>query len=230
MSSPRAARNTLTRDRVMDGALALADRDGLDGLTIRALAADLGVKPMAIYHYVASKDVLLDALVDRVFAEVPLPRPEDSWRDQLAERSRSMRDLLARHRWALSVLETRSHPGPSTLVAHEAVLDVLRRSGFSVEASAHAFALLDAFVYGYALQESMLETAGLPDSPADLRAGMDLRAFPRIAETAALYTASTDYVFASSFEIGLGAVLDAIAGFADRFPDPSRPVTESEVR
>lgn len=223
MSSPRAARNTLTRERVMDGALALAARDGLDALTIRALAADLGVKPMAIYHYVASKDVLLDALVDRLFAEVPLPRADgsDGWREPLAERSRSMRDLLARHRWALSVLETRAHPGPATLAAHEAVLEVLRGNGFSVEASAHAFALLDAFVFGYALQESMLETAGLPDSPADLRAGMDLAAFPRIAETAALYTASTDYVFASSFEIGLGAVLDAIAGFADRFPDRS---------
>ncbi|MGR0219932.1 TetR/AcrR family transcriptional regulator [Agromyces sp. ZXT2-6] len=222
MSSPRAARNTLTRDRVMEGALALADRDGLEALTIRALAADLGVKPMAIYHYVASKDVLLDALVDRVFAEVPLPRADsDGWREQLADRSRAMRDLLARHRWALSVLETRAHPGPSTLAAHEAVLDVLRRAGFSVEASAHAFALLDAFVFGYALQESMLETAGLPDSPADLRAGMDLAAFPRIAEAAALYAASTDYVFASSFEIGLGVVLDGIAGFADRFPDRS---------
>jgi AcrR family transcriptional regulator len=225
MSSPRAARNTLTRDRVMDRALALAEREGLDALTIRALAADLGVKPMAIYHYVASKDVLLDALVDRVFAEVPLPRADegdgDGWREPLADRSRAMRDLLARHRWALSVLETRAHPGPATLAAHEAVLDVLRRSGFSIEASAHAFALLDAFVFGYALQESMLEAAGLPDSPADLRAGMDLAAFPRIAETAELYTASPDYVFASSFEIGLGAVLDAIAGFAARFPDRS---------
>lgn len=225
MSSPRAARNTLTRDRLMEGALALADRDGFEALTIRALAADLGVRPMAIYHYVASKDVLLDALVDRVFAEVPLPRADDDgddgWRGPLAARSRAMRDLLARHRWALSVLETRSRPGPATLTAHEAVLDVLRRAGFSVEASAHAFALLDAFVFGYALQESMLETAGLPDSPADLRDGMDLAAFPRIAETAELYAASTDYVFASSFEIGLAAVLDAIAGFADRFPETS---------
>lgn len=227
MSSARAARNTLTRDRVMDGAVALADRDGLEALTIRALAADLAVKPMAIYHYFASKDVLLDALVDRVFAEVPLPRASeddesgDGWREPLAARSRAMRDLLARHRWSLSVLEARAHPGPATLAAHEAVLDVLRRSGFSVEASAHAFALLDAFVFGYALQESMLETAGLPDSPADVRAGMNLAAFPRIAETAEFYTASTDYVFASSFEIGLAAVLDAIAGFADRFPDPS---------
>lgn len=218
MPSPRAPRHTLDRERVLTSALELADRSGLDALTIRGLATNLGVRPMAIYHYVTSKDELLDALVDLVFSEVSTPLGAD-WRTELSRRSASLREALSRHRWALPVLETRAHPGPATLAGHEAVLDVLRRAGFSLRATAHAYAVLDAFVYGFALQEAMLETVGLPDSPAAVMEGMDLARFPRIAELAQMYANAPTYPFAASFEVGLNLVLDGIERFAGLFPE-----------
>jgi len=207
---------------VLSSALELIDRSGLDALTIRGLATNLGVRPMAIYHYVASKDELLDALVDFVFDEVYAPRAGD-WRSELVLRSTSLREALARHRWALPVMETRAHPGPATLANHEAVLDVLRRSGFSLRATAHAYAILDAFVYGFALQEAMLEAVGLPASSADVMEGMDLAGFPRVTELATLYVDAPTYPFVASFAVGLNLVLDGIERFTELFPEGAGP-------
>jgi AcrR family transcriptional regulator len=208
--SDRAPRNTLTRDRVLAGAFELADAKGLEALTIRALAAHLGVRPMSIYHYVATKDALLDALVDGVFETIARPSSSGDWRDELADRARSVRAAMAAHPWALSVMETRAHPGLANLAGHEAVLAVLREAGFSVEAAGHAFAVLDAFVYGFALQDAMLRQVGLDTDAAELRDGMPLEGFPHIAEQAERYVTDA-YPIADSFEVGLGIVLDGIA-------------------
>ncbi|MHA7277795.1 TetR/AcrR family transcriptional regulator [Arthrobacter sp. Hz1] len=222
MSTTRAPRNTLTHEKVVAAALELVDREGLSAFTIRELAARLGVRPMSIYHYTTSKEELLDALIDVVFGEVYLPHPEGNWREELLRRSVSMREALARHRWALPVMETRAHPGPATLARHEGVLAVLRASGFSLEASAHAYAILDAFVYGFSLQEAMLEVAGVPDSSADVVAGMDLARFPRVAELAAAYAEAEVYPFTASFDIGLRVVLDGIERIAETLPPSNR--------
>lgn len=215
MSSPRAPRNTLTRERLLHGALELADRGGLDKLTIRALAEHLGVKPMAIYHYIRGKDELLDAMVDAVFAAIAAPDARGDWRAELATRSRSMRAQLAEHPWALTVLETRANPGPANLAGHEAVLETLRSAGFSVAAAGHAYALLDAFVYGFALQEAMLSQVGLEDDAAELVDSMDFSAAPRIAELAAHYAEAEDYPMRASFEVGLELLLDALGSLRE---------------
>ena len=206
----RAPRNTLTRERVLTGALEIADVRGLEALTIRGLAEHLGVRPMSIYHYVATKDDLLDALVDAVFEELYLPSASGEWRDELTRRAASVREMLSRHPWALAVLESRPQPGPASLAGHEAVLDILHEAGFSVEASGHAFAVLDAFVFGFALQDLMLRSAGLADSAADVRAGMNLRRHPRLDEIAQHYAQAADYPLDRSFEIGLRIALDGI--------------------
>lgn len=211
MSRSRAPRNTLSRDRVVAAALESADQYGLESLTMRGLAAKLGVQPMALYHYVATKEELLDVLVDVVFAEIYIPRADGDWREELARRSQSLRDALRRHSWALSLMETRVTPGEANLGGHEAVLEVLRTSGFSVEATANAYAVLDAFVYGFALQEAMLRTTGLEDAADELAQGMDLSRHPRIAEQAAHYVAAREYPFAATFDAGLGFMLDGIA-------------------
>ncbi|WP_249423832.1 TetR/AcrR family transcriptional regulator [Nocardioides coralli] len=211
MSTPtRAPRNTLSRELVVENAVRLADRDGLGSLTIRALAAECGARPMAIYHHIANKEAILDAIVDAVYAEVHLPRADRPWRDELAERSRSMRAALARHPWALAVLESRRNPGAETLRGHEACLEILRTAGFSLPATAHAYALLDAFVYGFAVQEAMLDQAGLDDDPADLVEGLDLSRFPRMAEFASGHVLTEGYSFGSSFEVGLELTLDSL--------------------
>lgn len=208
--TPRAPRNTLTRERVLTGALEIADADGIDALTIRGLAERLGVRPMSIYHYVATKDDLLDALVDAVFEELYLPSASGEWRDELTRRAESVRAMLSRHPWALAIMESRSQPGPASLAGHEAVLDVLHHAGFSVEASGHAFAVLDAFVFGFALQDRMLRSVGLDSSAADLRAGMSLSGHPRLDAIATHHAEAEVYPLDASFEIGLRIALDGI--------------------
>ena len=126
----------------------------------------LGVKPMSVYHYVATKDEILDGLVDLVFAEIELPSPSGEWREEISKRARSAREVLGRHPWAIGLLESRTAPGPATLRHHDANIATLRAGGFSVAETAHAYALIDAFVYGFALQEASLPFEG-PDGAAD---------------------------------------------------------------
>jgi AcrR family transcriptional regulator len=203
---------------VVGRAVQLADRDGLAALTIRALAVECGAKPMALYHHIANKEAILDAIVDAVYAEVYVPAPDRDWRDELARRSRSMRAALGRHPWALSVLETRRNPGPATLLGHEACLEVLRSAGFSLQATAHAYAMLDAFVYGFALQEAMLRQVDLDDSAAELVEGIDLSGFPRMTEFATEHVLTADYSFASSFDVGLGLTLASLETLRATYP------------
>ncbi|MCB8957241.1 MAG: TetR/AcrR family transcriptional regulator [Nocardioides sp.] len=211
MSTPtRAPRNTLSRDLVVERAVRLADREGLGVLTIRALAGECGVKPMAIYHHVSGKEEILDAIVDAVFAEIYAPQVDGPWREELARRSRSVREALGRHPWALALMEARRNPGLATLAGHEACLEVLRSAGFSLQATAHAYAVLDAFVYGFALQETMLAQVDLDGSVDELVESMDLARFPRMHEFATEHVLQDGYAFAASFEVGLELVLDAL--------------------
>ena len=209
--APRAPRNSLTIDRVVAGAVELADAEGIDALTMRALATHLEVRPMAIYHYVANKDAILDAIVDAVFGEVYIPEATGDWRDELTTRSASMRAALGRHPWAVGLLETRPTPGIASLTNHNAVLDVLLTTGFSLPATAHAYAAIDAFVYGFALQEAMLNSVDLAGSAPELLAGMNLTDFPRITEFAMQHVMQPGYAFGNSFDAGLTMVLDGIA-------------------
>src|SRR6185436_5970109 len=160
-------RAPLTRERVLHGAIAIADAGGIAALTIRALADKLGVKPMSVYHHVANKDEILDGIVDLVFSEIDLPTTGGDWRTEIRRRATSARAVLRRHSWAIGLMESRTSPGPATLRQHDAVIGTLRGAGFSVEMTAHAYALLDAYVYGFALQEAALPFEG-PDNVAEI--------------------------------------------------------------
>lgn len=223
MSLPRAPRNTIDRERIIDRARGLLDEHGLEALTMRGLATSLGVRPMALYHHIATKDELLNVLVDSVFAEVSVPEGADEWRTELAHRSRSMREALMRHPWALPLMEALRNPGPASMRQHEAVLGLLRRSGFSLRAASHAYAVLDAFVYGFALQELMLSDTGLASDPQRVADGIDFSATPHMAELAQLYIDSETYPFVDSFDVGLDIVLDGLATIRERFSRDDRP-------
>jgi AcrR family transcriptional regulator len=218
-SSPTGRRGQLTRDRVLRGALAVADAGGIAALTIRSLAEELGVKPMTVYYYVANKDEILDGIVDIVFSEIHLPASGEDWRAQLTERARSARAVLRAHPWATPLMESRRTPGPVTLRHHDAVLGTLRTAGFTLAATAHAYALLDAFIYGHALQEAALPFEG-PDGPQDVAAPVrELMAagdYPHMTEMVVGYYLKPGYDFADEFEIGLRMVLDAITLLLDR--------------
>jgi AcrR family transcriptional regulator len=209
----------LTRDTVLRRAVALADDAGLPALSMRKLGDALGVEAMSLYHHVKDKSALLDGMVDEVFAEIELPAPELGWRTALRQRSTAVRAALARHRWAIGLLESRAAPGPATLRHHDAVLGCLRRDGFSVPAAAHAYALLDSYVYGFALQEASLPLpTGTPGTAAELARGILDAAtadYPYLTEMAAEHVSRPDYAFGAEFDVGLDLVLDAIATLHD---------------
>jgi len=197
----------------MGGALAVADAGGLAALTIRSLAHELGVKPMAVYHYVANKDEILDGIVDLVFAEIVLPSPDGAWRAEIAARAHSAREVLGRHRWAIGLLESRTSPGAATLRHHDSNIATLRAGGFSVVMTAHALAVLDGYVYGFALQEASLPFEG-PDSVAEVAGPiMELMAtgeYPHLVELATEHAMQPGYDFGDEFAFGLDLILDGL--------------------
>jgi AcrR family transcriptional regulator len=205
-----STRSRLSKERVLSAAMAIADRGGLPGLTIRSLAKELGAKPMSVYYYVASKDELLDSLVDVVFEEIELPDPKGDWREEMRRRAVSARARLKQHPWAIGLLESRTSPGPATLRHHDVVLACLRHAGFSLELTAHAYALIDSYVYGFALQEASLPFEG-PDSVGEVAEPiMTLMAtgeYPTMVEMATTYDLRPGYDFADEFEFGLDLIL-----------------------
>jgi AcrR family transcriptional regulator len=204
---------SLSREQVLRAAVAVADTRGLGALTIRSLAQELGVKPMTVYYYVATKEEILDGIVELVFGEIELPTPGGDWRAELRRRAVSARRVLGRHPWALALLESRTSPGPATLRQYDATIATLRRAGFGVAMTAHAYALLDSYVYGFALQEAALPFQG-PDSAATVAEPMMERGladeYPHLAELAREHIMRPGYDFGDEFEFGLDAVLDAL--------------------
>lgn len=209
----KPGRTRLSTERVLRAALAIADAGGLSRLTIRLLAEELGAKPMSVYYYVSSKDELLDLLVDVVFAEVELPDPEGEWREQMRRRAHSMRARLKQHPWAIGLLESRTSPGPATLRHHDAVLACLRHAGFTLQLTAHAYALIDSYVYGFALQEASLPFEG-PESVREVAGPimqlMASGAYPSMVEMVTDYYLQPGYDFADEFDFGLDLILDGL--------------------
>ncbi len=208
-----AERTPLTRDRLLRSAVRLADREGIGALTIRSLARDLGVTPMALYHHVHGKEEILDGIVDLVFAEIALPEPGEPWPAAMRRRAASARRALARHPWAVVLMESRTAPGPATMRHHEAVLASLRAGGFSVPAAATAAAVLDAFVYGFAVQEAALPFDGTPTPEVieGFRVHVDPQAYPYMAEMLTGHVAQPGYDFGAEFDRGLDLILGALA-------------------
>src|SRR3954465_4006696 len=111
----KPARGQLSRERVLEAAVALADRTGVESLSMRRLGEAVGVEAMSLYNHVANKEDLLDGMIDVVFSEIDLPSPEVGWRTAIRARAVSMRRALGRHRWAIGLMESRASPGATTL-------------------------------------------------------------------------------------------------------------------
>jgi len=212
-------RPPLTRDRVLRGALDLADRIGVDALTIRRLAAELDVGPMSIYHHVPGKEQILDGIVDLVFGEIDLPPEGLPWKDAMRRRCVSARQALTRHPWAPPLMESRLAPGPALLRHHDAVVACLRRGGLSLPLTAHAFAILDSYVYGFTLQEANHphpggeEMAGLAE---EILGSSPVDQYPSLAEFTVGHVLRPGYSFGASFEFGLDLVLDGLEAAAEK--------------
>lgn len=211
---PRSRTQGLTRDAIVEAAVALADAEGVGALSMRAVARRLGVEAMSLYHHVANKDAILDGMVDAVFAEFHDPVVGEEWREQLELRCRSARAAITRHPWCLGMMDSRRNGGPATLEHHDAVLGCLRSAGFSLALTGHAFAALDAYVYGFGLQE-----LNLPFDPGEDTVAMAteiVEAIPEgrlvwLKEYAVQRVLAPGYAFADEFEVGLALVLDGLA-------------------
>ncbi|KXZ61315.1 Tetracycline repressor protein class E [Microbacterium laevaniformans] len=209
----------LSIQRVVAEALRIADRDGVERLSMRGLAAALDAGAMSLYHYVANKEELLDAMIDVVFDEIELPSLDVPWTAAMRAEAVSAREVLARHPWAISLMESRTSPGPANLRHREAVTACLRRAGFSIEMATHANWLLNSHVYGYALQEAnlpfetaeeladMTEDVYLPQIPADR--------YPYLHESGA-HLMATGYDPSQEFLFGLDLVINALEALRSR--------------
>ncbi|HKW60334.1 MAG TPA: TetR/AcrR family transcriptional regulator C-terminal domain-containing protein [Candidatus Dormibacteraeota bacterium] len=203
-------RQPLTRQRVLAAALAIADRHGLDRLTMRSLGEALGVEAMSLYNHVAGKDEVLDGLVDIVFGEIELDCEDGDWKRAMRRRAISARDALASHRWAVALMESRIHPGPANLRHHDAVLRCLRQAGFSISMAGHAYSLLDSYIYGFALEQASLpfdtgeEAAAVAEGiMRDFQSGI----YPHLTEFATRHVMKPGYSYAREFEFGLDVIL-----------------------
>jgi AcrR family transcriptional regulator len=211
-------RARLSRDLVLQAALALADEGGLEALTMQGVARRLGAEAMSLYRHVRNKEDILDGLVDLVFGEIELAPPGTEWHAAMRRRAISAREALARHPWAIGLLESASRPGPANLRHHDAVLGLLREAGFSSLMATHAYNLLDSFIYGFALQERTLPVA-TPQALAEFGEAFIRQlpgaAYPHLAAVGSDLMA-IGFNYGDEFEFGLDLILDALARAVQR--------------
>ncbi len=210
------ARTRLTRAMVVDAAVEVADTGGAAQVSMRNVGRALGVEAMSLYHHVADKSALLDAMVDWIFTRIELPADDDGWREGMERRAHSAREVFAAHPWALGLVESRRTPGLALLRHHDAILGCLRRNGFSIDLAAHAFSAIDSYVYGFVLTETNLPFGDSADGFVDeFTESLPVDEFPHLAELGAAITVH-GYRFADEFVYGLDLVLDSIT---ERFAD-----------
>ena len=214
-----ARRTPLSRERVLQAAVALADDAGIDSLSMRRLGQELGVEAMSLYHHVANKEDLLDAMVDVVFSEIDLPSSQDTWKTAMRRRAVAVRSALARHPWAIGLMESRTSPGPATLRHHDAVIGCLRDGGFSIAQVAHAFSVIDSYIYGFALQERSLPF-NTPEETTQLAQAMlahfPTDEYPHLSELTLEHVLQPGYDYADEYEHGLELILDGLERTADQ--------------
>jgi AcrR family transcriptional regulator len=206
-------RGRLSPERVLRAAVALADAGGIESLTMRRLGQDLGVEAMSLYKHVANKDALLDGMVDLVFAEIEVPSGDTDWRTAMRDRAASTRAALIRHPWATPLMQSRTAPGPATLHHHDTVIGTLRQAGFSVELTAHAFSVLDGYIYGFAMQQRSLPFDTLEEAQEvgrQMFARMPAGAYPHLTELTVQHILQPGYDYGDEFEYGLGLILDGL--------------------
>lgn len=206
-------RQPLTPARIIEAAVRVADAGGYAAISMRNVGKELGVEAMSLYHHVAGKDALLDALADWVFARIEPPAADAPWREGMRLRAASTRRVLVDHPWALTLIDSRTNPGPALLAHHDSVIGCLRRGGFSIGLAAQAFSVIDAYVYGFALTERNLPfdpTTG--DQAVDFAAEVMplLSGYPHLIELVQHLTGPGEYRFSDQFAEGLDIILDEL--------------------
>jgi AcrR family transcriptional regulator len=207
------ARAPLTKERVLEAAMKLADQGGIDGLSMRKLGQALGVEAMALYYHFANKDRVLDGIVDLVFGEIDLPVIGADWKMAMRQRAISVRDALLRHRWAIGLMESRTNPGPANLRHHDAVIGCLRAAAFDMAGAATAYSLLDSYIYGFAMTKMNLpfdDTTDIVEMSESMLAPFPADEYPHLVAFITEVAMKPGYDYANEFEYGLDVILDGL--------------------
>ena len=204
-------RTRLNREKVLRAALRMADKGGIETLSMRKLAQELGVEAMSLYNHVKNKDDIIDGIVDMVAGEIELPAIGADWKSAMRRRAMSAHEVLLRHPWATMPLVSRVNIGPSMLRYVDATIGCLREAGFSFELADHVWNAVDSHVYGFTLQElnfpfdpdeyAEAAKAFLPMLPADK--------YPYLHGLSSVVIAR-EYDGLHSFEFGLDLLLDGL--------------------
>jgi AcrR family transcriptional regulator len=204
-------RARVSREQVLDAALATADEGGLSAITMANVGARLGVEAMSLYRHIGNKEEMLDGLVDRVFSEIEVPHDPRDWKDAMRRRALSVHDALRRHPWAIGLMESRAQPGPATLAHHDAMVGILLGVGFTGREATRIYNLLDSYIYGFALQEATLPFAS-PEEMAEVSEQMLAAvadAYPNLAAVQRELVGSV-FNYTDEFEAGLDIIMGAL--------------------
>lgn len=213
IESASRTRPNLSRELVLRAALALADEIGINSLSMRVLGERLDVKAMSLYNHVASKDDVIGGIVDIIVGEIDLSFGELNWKEAMRKRANSALEVYSRHPWAPSLVASRTAPGLATLKHHDAVLGALRKGGFSIEMAAHAFALIDSYIYGFAIQKANLplnSTEEVADVADQILAQLPADIYPNLTAMIMEHALKPGYNFGNEFEFGLNLILDGL--------------------
>jgi AcrR family transcriptional regulator len=213
----RPKRQTLTRERVLRAALALADERGIDALSMRELGRHLSVDAMSLYNHVDNKDDLLDGIVDLVVGEIDLPDDGDDWAAAMRTRARCAQRVFARHPWAAELIDSRTSSGPERLRYLDWVIGTLQRAGFSTGVALHAYSALDSYVYGFARQQATMSGGGpgSPETAEALLSQIPTDQFPHLTD-AINHWIEAGYDPDADFEFGLTLILDSLQRHLDQ--------------
>jgi AcrR family transcriptional regulator len=212
MAAHPKSRLPLSRDRILESALALADDAGIEAVTMRKLGQELGFEAMSLYNYVANKDELLDGILDLVLAEMELPRPEGDWHAAVRSSAVSVHEALRRHSWAAQLLLSPDRILSARLGYMDSLMGRLRQGGLSAETTYHAYHVLDGYIFGFSLwltshtftdeqATKLAETFGDQITPEE---------YPHLHEHGQQHFDEGRHRDVSAFEFGLDLILDGL--------------------
>lgn len=206
-----AKRLKLNKKRIVLAAVEIADDVGIEGLNMRKLGQEFGVEAMALYHHFASKETLIDSMVDSVHAEIEIPQDDDNWNMAMRRRSISAIKAVSNHRWAAPLMESRQNPGPASMQLIDATVKCLRNAGFSIDMVAHTISLLDAYTFGFAGQFRPAETVEhSAQMGKDIMQHFTYDMYPYVSELITEHVAKVGYRTIEEFELGLNIILTGI--------------------
>ena len=217
MAAETEPRFPLSRDRILRTALDLADESGIEALTMRRLGQALGFEAMSLYNHVTNKDDVLDGILDLVLAETEPPAPTGDWDAAVRRSAISVHQALRRHPWACPLLFSAAHVRPARLRYMDLLLGRLREAGFSAETTYHAYHVLDAHIFGFALWQTShsYNTDEVSDLVGTLERMIPADEYPYLHEHAEQHLTEGPLHDVSAFELSLDLILDGLEKIHD---------------